>query len=64
MRTIDPNIFARLMRLPENHRFSVLELLGSSRVADGQASDLIESLSAAQGQEPQVAVTHKPVADR
>lgn len=45
MRTIDPNLFTRLMRLPDAVRVDLLEFLGSSPIADIQLSDLIEKIS-------------------
>ena len=45
MRTIDPNLFTRLMRLPDAIRIDLLEFLGASPVADIQLSDLIERMS-------------------
>ena len=51
MRSIDPNLFTRLMRLPASHRLDILEFLGSSHLADIQVSDLIEKVSALPNQE-------------
>ena len=45
MRTIDPNLFTSLMRLPDAIRIDLLEFLGASPVADIQLSDLIERMS-------------------
>lgn len=52
MRTIDPNLFTRLMRLPDAARVDLLEFLGASPIADIQLSDLIEKISAQLEKEP------------
>lgn len=52
MRTIDPNVFTRLMRLPDAIRVDLLEFLGASPIADIQLSDLIEKISAQIEKEP------------
>ena len=52
VRTIDPNLFTRLMRLPDAVRVDLLEFLGSSPIADIQLSDLIEKISAQLEKEP------------
>ena len=52
MRTIDPNVFTRLMRLPDAVRVDLLEFLGASPIADIQLSDLIEKISAQIENEP------------
>ena len=52
MRSIDPNLFTRLMRLPDAIRVDLLEFLGSSPIADIQLSDLIEKISAQIENEP------------
>ena len=46
VRSIDPNLFTRLMRLPDAIRVDLLEFLGSAPIADIQLSDLIEKISA------------------
>lgn len=45
MRTIDPGLFARLMRLPEAARTDLLEFLGATPVADAQLSAVIDSIA-------------------
>jgi len=52
VRSIDPNLFTRLMRLPDAVRVDLLEFLGSSPIADIQLSDLIEKISAQIEKEP------------
>lgn len=52
VRTIDPNLFTRLMRLPDAARVDLLEFLGASPIADIQLSDLIEKISAQLEKEP------------
>lgn len=52
MRSIDPNLFTRLMRLPDAIRVDLLEFLGASPIADIQLSDLIEKISAQIEKEP------------
>lgn len=52
MRSIDPNLFTRLMGLPDAVRVDLLEFLGSSPIADIQLSDLIEKISAQIENEP------------
>jgi len=52
VRSIDPNLFTRLMRLPDAVRVDLPEFLGSSPIADIQLSDLIEKISAQIEKEP------------
>jgi hypothetical protein len=46
VRSIDPNLFTRLMWLPDAIRVDLLEFLGSAPIADIHLSDLIERISA------------------
>ena len=45
MRPIHPNLFARLMRLPEHARTDLLEFLGATPIADAQLSVMIEDIA-------------------
>lgn len=45
MRTINPGLFARLMRLPEAARTDLLEFLGATPLADAQLSAVIDSIA-------------------
>ena len=45
MRTINPGLFARLMRLPEAARTDLLEFLGATPVADAQLSVVIDGIA-------------------
>lgn len=48
LHTINPGLFAKLMRLPDSARADLLEFLGATPVADAQLSvmidDVVESL--------------------
>lgn len=46
MRCINPNLFARLMWLPDSVRVDLLEYVGSTPVADAHLERMIEFLSA------------------
>ncbi|MDI3336367.1 hypothetical protein QKW60_08115 [Defluviimonas aestuarii] len=46
MRTIDPELFARLMRLPDTARTDLLEFLGATPLADVQLSAVIDAAAA------------------
>ncbi len=43
--TINPGLFARLMRLPDSARTDLLEFLGATPVADAQLSEMIETVA-------------------
>lgn len=45
MRTINPGLFARLMRLPDAARTDLLEFVGATPVADAQLSHMIDAIS-------------------
>ncbi|MEZ5771497.1 hypothetical protein LX70_02518 [Defluviimonas denitrificans] len=45
MRTINPGLFARLMRLPEAARTDLLEFLGATPIGDAQLSAVIDSVT-------------------
>lgn len=45
MRTINPGLFARLMRLPDSARADLLEFVGATPVADAQLSGMIDALA-------------------
>lgn len=45
MRTINPGLFARLMRLPDAARTDLLEFLGATPIADAQLSAVINSVA-------------------
>jgi len=42
--TIDPDLFARLMSLPDGDRMDLLEFLGATPVAQEQVGILIEKI--------------------
>lgn len=43
IRSINPRLFATLMRLPDSARADLLEFVGSSQVNDTFLADMIES---------------------
>jgi hypothetical protein len=43
--TINPGLFAKLMRLPDSARTDLLEFLGATPVADAQLSEMIETVA-------------------
>lgn len=45
MLAIDPNLFTRLMLLPDAARSDLLEFIGATPVADAQLAAMIEGLS-------------------
>ena len=45
MRTINPGLFARLMRLPDFARADLLEFLGATPLADAQLSAMIDDFA-------------------
>lgn len=45
MRTINPGLFARLMRLPDSARTDLLEFVGATPVADSQLSHMIDAIT-------------------
>lgn len=45
MRTINPGLFARLMRLPDFARADLLEFLGATPLADAQLSAMIDEFA-------------------
>lgn len=45
MRTINPGLFARLMRLPEAARTDLLEFLGATPIGDAQLSAVIDGIA-------------------
>jgi hypothetical protein len=45
LRTINPGLFARLMRLPEAARTDLLEFLGATPIGDAQLSAVIDSVT-------------------
>ncbi len=45
MRTINPGLFARLMRLPDHARTDILEFIGATPVAEAHLSDVIDSFA-------------------
>lgn len=45
MRTINPGLFARLMRLPDAARNDLLEFLGATPIGDAQLSAVIDSVA-------------------
>ncbi|SIO52747.1 hypothetical protein SAMN05444722_3117 [Rhodovulum sp. ES.010] len=44
MRTIHPNLFTRLMRLPAAVRIDMLEFLGATPVADAQLERMLHDV--------------------
>lgn len=47
MHTINPGLFAKLMRLPDAVRIDLLEFLGATPVADAQLAAMIDDMAAA-----------------
>lgn len=45
MRTINPGLFTKLMRLPESARADLLEFVGATPVADAQLSGMIDTIA-------------------
>ncbi len=45
MRTINPGLFARIMRLPDAARADLLEFVGATPIADAHLADMIETVS-------------------
>jgi|GEM_PF-2096821 len=45
VRMIDPNLFTRLMRLPDAARGDLLEFLGATPVGDAQLAEMIERVA-------------------
>ncbi|WP_146188813.1 hypothetical protein [Albidovulum aquaemixtae] len=45
MRTINPTLFARLMRLPAPERADLLEFVGATRLDDAHLSAMIEDMA-------------------
>lgn len=45
LRTINPGLFARLMRLPDSARADLLEFVGATPVADAQLSQMIDTIA-------------------
>ena len=45
LRTINPGLFARLMKLPEQARTDILEFLGATPIADSQLCLMLDTLS-------------------
>jgi hypothetical protein len=43
--TINPGLFASLMRLPDSVRTDLLEFLGATPVADAQLAEMIQSVA-------------------
>ena len=52
MRTINPGLFARLMRLPEAARTDLLEFLGATPIGDAQLSAVIDRVTERLTREP------------
>ncbi|MBS9715542.1 hypothetical protein ACFFUT_19010 [Pseudohalocynthiibacter aestuariivivens] len=44
MNTINPDLFAKLMTLPDSARHDLLEFLGATPIGEGQLNDLIENI--------------------
>ena len=44
MQTINPDLFARLMRLPQAARADILGFVGATPVGDAQLSAILDSL--------------------
>ncbi|MCK0101141.1 hypothetical protein [Pseudohalocynthiibacter sp. F2068] len=44
MNTINPDLFAKLMTLPDSARLDLLEFLGATPIGEGQLNDLIENI--------------------
>jgi hypothetical protein len=42
--TINPDLFAKLMTLPDSARLDLLEFLGATPIGEGQLNDLIENI--------------------
>ncbi len=47
MHTIDPGLFAKLMRLPDAMRIDLLEFLGATPVEEAQLSAMIDDMAEA-----------------
>ena len=47
LHTINPGLFAKLMRLPDAVRIDLLEFLGATPVADAQLSAMIDDMAEA-----------------
>lgn len=45
MRTINPGLFARVMRLPDAARADLLEFLGATPIGDAQLSAVIDGIA-------------------
>jgi hypothetical protein len=45
VRTINPGLFARLMRLPDSARADLLEFIGATPVAEAHLADMIDSFA-------------------
>lgn len=45
MRSISPDLFAKLMRLPANDRFDLLEFIGATPMEDLDLDELIEQIT-------------------
>lgn len=45
LHTINPGLFARVMRLPDSARTDLLEFLGATPVADAQLSHMIDGIA-------------------
>jgi hypothetical protein len=45
LHTINPGLFAKLMRLPDTARTDLLEFLGATPVADAQLSAMIDDMA-------------------
>lgn len=43
--TINPGLFARVMRLPDSARTDLLEFLGATPIADAQLSHMIDGIA-------------------
>jgi len=44
MKAIDPDIFAKLMSLPDGMRMDLLEFLGATPVGEGQVAKIISEI--------------------
>ncbi|MFZ1726411.1 MAG: hypothetical protein WBO29_08825 [Albidovulum sp.] len=51
MLTINPGLFARLMRLPDSARVDLLEFIGATPVGDAQLSEMIDNFAKKVGQD-------------
>lgn len=45
LRTINPGLFTRLMRLPDSARADLLEFIGATPIADAQLAHMIDAIA-------------------